>query len=46
MQRTCRAVCAAATAVLVLTAVAEAKPPDVNSEKLRRAVTVDGIVEH
>ena len=46
MRRTCLAVCAAAVAVLALTAAAVAKPPDVNSERLRRAVTVDGIVEH
>ena len=46
MRRTCRAVCAAAMAVLALTAVAEAKPPDVDSTALRRAVTVNGIVDH
>jgi hypothetical protein len=33
-------------AVLAFAAVAEAKPPDVDSEKLRRAVTVEGIVDH
>ena len=46
MRRKCLAVLGAAMAVLALAAVAEAKPPDLDSGKLRSAVTVEGIVHH
>jgi Zn-dependent M28 family amino/carboxypeptidase len=38
--------CAAAVATLAIVPAALAKPPDVNSDKLERAVTVEGILEH
>jgi hypothetical protein len=37
---------AAATALLVVAPAAQAKPQDIDSTALRRAVTTDGIVEH
>jgi hypothetical protein len=46
MRRTHLAACAATFAVLVTAPSALAKPKDVNSSKLERAVTVQGITEH
>jgi Zn-dependent M28 family amino/carboxypeptidase len=46
MRRACLAACSAAMATLALTGTGQAKPPDVNSDKLERAVTVPGIVQH
>jgi Zn-dependent M28 family amino/carboxypeptidase len=46
MRRACLAVCGAAMATLAFTGTGQAKPPDVDSDKLERAVTVPGIVEH
>jgi Zn-dependent M28 family amino/carboxypeptidase len=46
MLRTCWIACGAVLATLAVTAGARAEPPDVNSSKLERAVTVDGIVAH
>ena len=46
MPRKHLSVCVAMAATLALASTAAAKPPDVNSSKLRAAVTVDGIVEH
>ena len=46
MRRTSLAACGAVLATLAFTAGAQGKPPDVNSDKLERAVTVDGIVAH
>ena len=40
------AACGAIAATLALASTAVAKPPDVDSSKLRAAVTVDGIVAH
>ena len=46
MFKTCLSACGVAIATLTLAGAAQAKPPDVNSDKLERAVTVPGIVEH
>jgi Zn-dependent M28 family amino/carboxypeptidase len=46
MRRVHLLVCVAVLAAFGLGSTALAKPPDVNSSKLRAAVTVDGIVEH
>ena len=46
MRRTHLAACAAILAMLVAAPAAVAKPPDVDSTRLERAVTVEGIHEH
>jgi len=46
MRRAHLLACGAVAATLAFTSTAAAKPPDVDSSKLRAAVTVDGIVEH
>src|SRR4051812_12939251 len=46
MRQTHRAALAAVLAVLVMAPSAVAKPKDVNSTRLERAVTVQGILEH
>ena len=46
MRRTHLAACAAVFAALVAAPSAIAKPPDVDSTALERAVTVEGILEH
>ena len=46
MRRAHRVAVGAVAAMFAFASNAVAKPPDVNSSKLRAAVTVDGIVEH
>ena len=46
MRRACLSACGAVVAALALVGTGQAKPPDVNSDKLERAVTVPRIVEH
>jgi Zn-dependent M28 family amino/carboxypeptidase len=46
MRRTHLAACAAVSAFIVATPVAAANPPDVNSTRLERMVTVQGITDH
>ena len=46
MRRTHLAACAAVLSMLVMAPSALAKPKDVNSSRLERMVTVEGITEH
>ena len=46
MRRTHLAACAAVLSMLVMAPSALAKPKDVNSSRLERLVTVEGITEH